>query len=241
MTIRNLADALAACELEIPAAATALIAVRESLDNDRQTHRIEQAHEVLNDLTPANAVEHVERLTRQRVEVDLRAIVTSQLIEAVNAKAAKAVTDEADTLIARYRKKFDAAAKTITKHAAAFHPTDNPEAVLARGPEAAASWGAILEASAVLDAGAHLWSTLYERPTTTDSVIATYDADHWRRIDSTDVFASAGWHGLIAAGYTLRLNTLAEVAALIATTPERALRWEQRRADGFTAVEPVRA
>lgn len=241
MTIRNLTDALTACDLPLPTTAAALVATREALSADRQAHRIEQAHEVVDHLTPTNVVEHVERLTRQRVEVELRGIVSSQLVAAVEAQAARAVQAEADALIAAYRKTFDAAAKVIVKHAPAFGPTDPAESVLARGPEAAKAWSAILNASTVLDAGAHLWSTLYERPTTTDAVVATFDADHWRRIDSADVFESGRWHGLVAAGYTLRLNTYAESAALIAATPERSLRWERVRSDGFTAAEPVRA
>lgn len=241
MTIRNLTDALTTCGLNLPESAAALVATRDALSVDRDTHRIEQIHEVVDSLTPDNAIEHVERITRQRVEVELRSIVSSQLIAAVEARAARAVQAEADTLIAAHRKTFDAAAKIISKHAAAFGPTDPAESVLARGTEAAKAWSAILDASAVLDASAHLWSTLYERPATTDALVATFDGNHWRRIDSEEVFESGRWHGLVAAGYALRLNTYAESAALIAATPERALRWDPVRKDGFTAAEPVRA
>lgn len=242
MTIRNLSDALTACDLPMPKQAAEWISLRDAIRADDQAAHIQQPDHVIDQMTPKNASDYVDRLVRQRLEVDERRIVVSQLAATAEGRAARAIASEADSLIASYRKRFDTAAKTIIAHAPAFTPDDQAEAVLARGPEAAAAWSAITQASADLDAGLHLWSTLYERPATSATVVATFDGDHWRKVDAQVALESAHrWHALIAAGYTLRLNTLAESLALEDATPERELRYAQTNADGFRGLVPERA
>lgn len=243
MTLRNLTDALAACEIPTPKAAAAWLAIRDAVRDSATAHQIQQPDQVIDDLTPKNAAEHVDRLVRQRLEVDERRAVVSQLAATAEGRAARAIQADADKILAEYRARFDTAAQTIAANAAAFSPDDEAEAVLNRGADAATAWTAIAHASATLDAAAMLWSTLYEQPLSADAVVASFDGDHWRRIDAQSALENSRsrWHALVAAGYTLRFNTWTEAQTLIAATPARALRVESTSANGFRSLEQVRA
>jgi hypothetical protein len=242
MTIRNITDALAACQLTLPKSAAHWTTISDALRDYHDGQVAENPSDALETISAASAAETVARLTRQRLELDLSQVVARQLIEGANARAARAAQAEADSLIVKARRRFDAAAKVIAEYAAAYSPNDSHEDVLRRGVHAADVWFKITQATAELDAAAHLWCTLYERPTTVDAVIETYDGDHWRRVDAEQTFADASrWHALVALGYALRLNTYREAMALVAATPEKQLRAERVKVDGFAAIQQVRA
>ncbi|WP_157623193.1 hypothetical protein [Terrabacter sp. Root181] len=71
--------------------------------------------------------------------------------------------------------------------------------------------------------------------------MATYDANHWHRVDAADAFASTDrWHALAAQGLTLRLNTYTEALGLEADTPYRELRAEVTSENGFRGARLTR-
>jgi hypothetical protein len=241
-TIRNITDALATCQLPLPDSATHWTDISDALRTHHDAQTIEDPTNALETMTADSAGETVDRLTRQRLEVNQSQIVARQLIEGANARAARAAQAHADSIIAAARKQFDQAAKTIHDNANAYSPNDTHEDVLRRGAHAATVWAEITRASHTLDAVTHLWSTLYGTPPTLDAVVETYDGDHWRRMDGEALLGSANrWYVLVAAGYTLRLNTHREARALAAATPERTLRSEHTRRDGFIVHDQVRA
>ena len=241
-TLRNITDALATCQLPLPKPATRWTTISDALRAHHDAQLVEDLTNALEAMTADSAAETVDRLTHQRLEAGPSQIVARQLIEGANARAVRAVQADAESIIAAARKQFDEAAKTIADNASVYSATDTHEDLLRRGIHAAEVWSKIAHASQTLDSVTHLWSTLYGTPATLDAVVATYDGDHWRRMDGEALFATGNrWHAIVAAGYMLRLNTYPEAMALVAATPERTLRSEISRRDGFIVMDQVRA
>ena len=190
-TLRNITDALATCQLPLPKSAARWTTISDALRAHHDAQLVEDLTNALEAMTADSAGETVDRLTRQRLEVEPAQIVARQLIEGANARAVRAVQADADSIIAAARKQFDQAAKTIADNATVYSASDTHEDLLRRGVHAAEVWSKIAHASQTLDAVTHLWSTLYGTPATLDAVVSTYDGDHWRRMDGEALFARA--------------------------------------------------
>jgi hypothetical protein len=141
--------------------------------------------------------------------------------------ARAAVRENGDALIRAMRKKFDHAAKAMNAAAGLFPAQSSAEDVLRLGSAAAAAWGQLAEASRVLNLvhAARMAMAGYGTYSDPEHRVLMYVADV-RDPQSLAVAADAfdrdghragpggRWHALAAAGFKLRLNTAAEMAAL---------------------------
>lgn len=178
------------------------------------------------DITAKSAPAVIDTLVRERLEEGTRRMVAGQLADAVAARAGVELNRHRDSLILEARKGFDAAVHEITQVAHTYPPALSPGDVITRGTDAATAAATISNASATLDQYRALWPLVTGIVFGPDAVVESYDGDWWRRVDAGQILnGENSWHHLIAEGYRLKLNTVAE-AQQLAATPEKHLRSE---------------
>lgn len=240
MTIDHALTSLAAIGINPPAPVRPWLEVRDRLAAEMDNEPISDHRLVVDDLLEGDTAAIVASVTRARVEAATRRTTIIEMREAASQRALAALRRESDSILRTARKSFEKTAASLAPHVDAFKPDDDTAKVLRQGPAAAAAWAAFEQAGATLDAHITAWSALYGRRSI-DVVIKSYDGDWWRRVDAEALYDTPNrWHALMAAGYELTLNSPDEITALRTATPERELRVEQVRNEGFGGARMVR-
>lgn len=217
-SLTTIASALAALDVELPAASREVVELEAAFADALRVDAAElDLRAAIEEATAADAEEIVANAKRALADADAAPKVRSMIDFPLRARARAALAADGDAIVLALRPAWDAAASIVDASRAMFGENPDAAAIGRAGPAAGAAWGermaAIDTLTTIRNVRVQLASAGYGPPR---QAAEWYVAD----VDELDAARRAfeapgnGLHNLADAGLKLRLNTLAEVAAL---------------------------